>query len=392
MQSLQGARASQCHFAHSRCLSRASRVIGAHRATCRAAAAPAAPASAAQPHQAVPHELPLFPVQPIGVFLPGMTKTLHLYEPHFIAMVEEAMASPHKLMATAVLEPYMGGQQQPGSSSSPDSSEAGGSSGSSGSSGDSSSSVEAEAERAASRGEDAAGGPGSFVGGYNFSLSCGCLVQVLSAKPYTGGYLVRIRGEGRLGISGLPQTGPYMRAQVYPLPDQPLAAGEEGRQALQRQAEHLQDIMRDVQNLSSKFRCDETAALQQAMRWLHGSPLTPGISAGPAGLAGDGAAAEGAGALMGEATAAGAGGEEMEGEEEEEVFDPELAVRLSWAALQWLPFSTTEERMRIVRSRLLAMDTRDVAARLGLAAEAMAEARAALAARVALKEAAAFGQ
>lgn len=48
--------------------------------------------------------------------------------------------------------------------------------------------------------------------------------------------------------------------------------------------------------------------------------------------------------------------------------------------------------MRIVRSRLLAMDTRDVAARLGLAAEAMAEARAALAARVALKEAAAFGQ
>eukprot|EP00198_Chlamydomonas_reinhardtii_P009901 XP_001699238.1 predicted protein [Chlamydomonas reinhardtii] len=54
--------------------------------TGRAAAAPAAPASAAQPHQAVPHELPLFPVQPIGVFLPGMTKTLHLYEPHFIAM------------------------------------------------------------------------------------------------------------------------------------------------------------------------------------------------------------------------------------------------------------------------------------------------------------------
>lgn len=35
MQSLQGARASQCHFAHSRCLSRASRVIGAHRATCK---------------------------------------------------------------------------------------------------------------------------------------------------------------------------------------------------------------------------------------------------------------------------------------------------------------------------------------------------------------------
>lgn len=88
----------------------------------------------------------------------------------------------------------MGGQQQPGSSSSPDSSEAGGSSGSSGSSGDSSSSVEAEAERAASRGEDAAGGPGSFVGGYNFSLSCGCLVQVRPRVCACAGRHVPLRG------------------------------------------------------------------------------------------------------------------------------------------------------------------------------------------------------
>lgn len=39
-------------------------------------------------------------------------------------------------------------------------------------------------------------------------------MQVLDAKPYVGGYLVRIRGEARLGISGLVQMEPYMRAQV----------------------------------------------------------------------------------------------------------------------------------------------------------------------------------
>lgn len=40
--------------------------------------------------------------------------------------------------------------------------------------------------------------------------------------------------------------------------------------------------------------------------------------------------------------------------------------------------------MRLVRSRLLAMDTRDVGRRLALAAEAMGEGRAALAAKCAI--------
>ncbi|GLC53195.1 hypothetical protein PLESTB_000718500 [Pleodorina starrii] len=384
-----------------------------------------------------------------------MTKTLHLYEPHFISMVEECLASEHKLMATAVLEPFMGDAS------------------------------EAEA------------GPGAFVGGYNFSLSCGCLVQVLSAKPYTGGYLVRIRGEARLGISGLPQTGPYMRAQAS-------ERGEGQRAELRVKVEQLRDIMRDVQNLASKFRCDETAALQQAMRWLHGTPITPGIehstavaaaathgslaaaapeppqpdaapgtahdsdNSGDVGTSssssssssngsrkgGNGGAGESvataaaalalqppagshpaatsssssSGRQSGPLTADGGGGgggggggesastsqsgvqvqqlqqlpqeqqqqaqartnfgagvEEAEAAEEEEEFDPEEAVRLSWASLQWLPHASTEERMYLVRTRLLAMDTRDVGRRLDLALEAMGAARASLAAKCAIK-------
>lgn len=36
-----------------------------------------------------------------------MTKTLHLYEAHFVALMEEALKGD-KLMATAVLEPFTG--------------------------------------------------------------------------------------------------------------------------------------------------------------------------------------------------------------------------------------------------------------------------------------------
>ncbi|GIL55200.1 hypothetical protein Vafri_10785 [Volvox africanus] len=369
--------------------------------------------TAARSNLGIPHELPLFPVQPMGVFLPGMTKTLHLYEPHFISLMDECLASEHKLMATAVLEPFMG------------------------------------------EASEADAGPGAFVGGYNFSLSCGCLVQVLSAKPYTGGYLVRIRGEARLGISGLPQTGPYMRAQVYPLPDQPSELGAEQEGELRAKVEQLREIMRDVQNLASKFRCDETAALQQAMRWMHGTPIAPGIQQptathgsparsepgaivkgdtsggkedpdasvwyqeqgrGPAkegcdGTNGDpmaapsppsgnkgnldndkdaGSSASSSGFVRGQNGALsqdlqpafeGAAGEQ----EEEAEFSAEEAVRLSWASLQWLPHASTEERMYIVRTRLLAMETRDVGRRVELALEAMGRARASLAAKCAIK-------
>lgn len=39
----------------------------------------------------------------------GMTKTLHLYEPQFLSLLEEAQSHPNKLMCMAVMEPYMGG-------------------------------------------------------------------------------------------------------------------------------------------------------------------------------------------------------------------------------------------------------------------------------------------
>ncbi|KXZ54459.1 hypothetical protein GPECTOR_4g1010 [Gonium pectorale] len=284
-----------------------------------------------------------------------MTKTLHLYEPHFISLVDECLASEHRLMATAVLEPYMG---------------------------------EAESDA----------GPGSFVGGYNFSLSCGCLVQVLSAKPYTGGYLVRIRGEARLGISGLPQTGPYMRAQVYPLPDQAAASVPEQETGLRAKVAELQEIMRDVQNLASKFRCDETAALQQAMRWLYADPITPGVQrvvtaqvpihgSAPAGdvpLSGhEGQGREGSSGPQQQPSVSGSGQRPGESRATGAEVPSQAAENASGAPE--LAASLGRERMHMVRCRLLAMDTRDTGRRLDLALEAMGGARASLAAKCAIK-------
>lgn len=56
--------------------------------------------------------------------------------------------------------------------------------------------------------------------------------------------------------------------QVYPIADDPPSTSQwaAGAPAAQRLAA-LDDVMRDVQNLAAKFRCDETAAIQQAMRW-----------------------------------------------------------------------------------------------------------------------------
>lgn len=201
------------------------------------------------------------------------------YEAHFISMIEEATANKSNLLATAVLEPYMG--------------------------------------------EEGQSVPGSLVGGHNFSLSCACLCTVLQAKPYHGGYLVRLRGEARMGLSSLEQVEPYMRCAIYPMPDEPVQLHE--MDTLRTKLAVLEDIMRDIQNLVSKFRCDETAQIQQAMRWVNLPAIFPSV------LSIEGQAA------MPDSIATPSTSGTREEDEEENIVD--IAARLSLASLQWLPHS-----------------------------------------------------
>lgn len=69
--------------------------------------------------------------------------------------------------------------------------------------------------------------------------------QVLSAKVYAQGYLVRVRGEARAGTLALEQSMPYMRARMYPMAD--VAIMDEERPRLTERLSELRDVMRDVQ-------------------------------------------------------------------------------------------------------------------------------------------------
>lgn len=141
--------------------------------------------------------------------LAGMTKTLHLYEAHFVALVEEVLASPQRLMATAVLEPYMGTPRPASQPTQPQQGEGVGAPGS-----DAGGTMSLAIQWMTSQASQGVGGQGvaldgflgvlgdelggasssgrgrgsaddaswlplgAYVGGSNYLLSCGCLVKV----------------------------------------------------------------------------------------------------------------------------------------------------------------------------------------------------------------------
>lgn len=148
--------------------------------------------------------------------------------------------------------------------------------------------------------------------------------------------------------------------------------------------------LQDVQNLSSKYRCDETASIQQAMRWANLGALLPLVMHMPSdslmssqGLQQQEEREAGTELAAAGLAAEGSGQEEEEPRSDQE--DAEFASRLSFAALQWLPESTQTEKVEVQRGRLLAMDTLSVLERLEIACEVMSEQRNSLAAKVALK-------
>lgn len=176
------------------------------------------------------------------------------------------------------------------------------------------------------------------------------------------------------------QVEPFMRATVFPMPDAPVM--QRDQPVLAKEIESLKDITRDIQNLASKFKCNETAAIQQAMRWVHSSGLLPSVLRLPV--------------ILHNVDEHSVGNEEYPSsldpsmpavslrEEEEEEDMVELASRLSFAALQWLPQCTHDDKMAILRGRVLAMETFSVVDRVRIACEVMSVQRDQLAAKCAL--------
>ncbi|KAG2435867.1 hypothetical protein HXX76_007062 [Chlamydomonas incerta] len=160
------------------------------------------------------------------------------------------------------------------------------------------SAVEPSRKVEASHKVDAADRLGGFeAGGFSFFLST--IVKVIDVKQTEGGVLLRVQAEGRVAVKSLVQAAPYFRAVVVPLTD---SVDLDTLQAptwrdICGNVERLRGLMRDVQNLSNKFKGPETSNLQRAMQWVDNpQPLVfassslmlnsrPAARAAPGGLA-----------------------------------------------------------------------------------------------------------
>lgn len=294
----------------------------------------------------IPTELPVLPVKLGGVFLPGETKTLHIYTPKDMARLTAVQSDYGNLLATAVMEPHVGSTQ--------------------------------------------ALTPASFAAD-GWLLSCACLTKVLDVKPFaSGGFLVRVRGEGRLAVKGTAGSEPFIVARVSLLCDD-VAVDEE---AVQARGSVLQDVMRDIQNMASKFRCEETARIQQATAWLHAPALVPiappcpalvpsGTTCGPVG-GGQADRNQRPEGVTHELVPSGAAVAACVMEENNEALSLEMLSRLSFACLQVVPYASTEERFEMVQARRFAMESLDLQMRLDVCTAFMSAARDRLAAKIAL--------
>ncbi|PNW71873.1 hypothetical protein CHLRE_16g669450v5 [Chlamydomonas reinhardtii] len=109
---------------------------------------------------------------------------------------------------------------------------------------------------------------GFEAGGFSFFLSN--IVKVIDVKQTETGVLLRVQSEGRVAVKSLVQAQPYFRAVVVPLTD---SVDLDTLQAptwrdICGNVERLRSLMRDVQNLSNKFKGPETSNLQRAMQWV----------------------------------------------------------------------------------------------------------------------------
>ncbi|GJP53943.1 hypothetical protein CLOM_g13058, partial [Closterium sp. NIES-68] len=85
------------------------RRVSVEAADDRASKFPVEPSSRDSTHasseEGIVMELPCLPFNPAEVFLPGSSKTLHLYEAPLLALLEEVLSRSHGLLGHVVLEP-----------------------------------------------------------------------------------------------------------------------------------------------------------------------------------------------------------------------------------------------------------------------------------------------
>lgn len=168
-------------------------------------------------------ELCMLPFPAEEIILPGMSKTLHLYEARYISLLENVMERDDKMFIhTVVVSPWEQGTDRPVPT------------------------------------------PGAFLG-QDFALCYNTLVQVTDVERQDYGALVSIRGEGWAGISHLTSTYPHISGYVEPMLDEaPKDVDHVFEKALQ-----LNTILHTIMDLGDRIldenkHCD----IREALQWV----------------------------------------------------------------------------------------------------------------------------
>ncbi|XP_062097652.1 uncharacterized protein LOC133803574 [Humulus lupulus] len=173
------------------------------------------------PAMASSMELPLLPFGLSEVLVPSESKTLHLYEARYLALLEESLMKKSKLFVHFVLDPIM---------------------------------------------VDESSAEPSFAARY------GCLVLIENVEKLDVGALVSIRGVGRIKIMKFAQASPFLKGVVIPEKD----GDPESLSKLSSKVTEMKESLHSLNSLEIKLKAPKEAPLQtrtaNSLAWAEKTP------------------------------------------------------------------------------------------------------------------------
>ncbi|XP_034676181.1 uncharacterized protein LOC117906990 isoform X1 [Vitis riparia] len=155
------------------------------------------------------------------VLIPSESKTLHLYEARYLALLEESLFQKKKLFVHFVLDPVIVGDSSAGSS---------------------------------------------------FAARYGCLVIIENVERLDVGALVSIRGIGRVKIMEFVQADPYLKGIVIPMQDN----NSECVSEISSKVSELKEALYSLNSLEIKLKAPKEELLQtciaKSLTWAEKEP------------------------------------------------------------------------------------------------------------------------
>ncbi|KAJ7559464.1 hypothetical protein O6H91_04G085900 [Diphasiastrum complanatum] len=276
-------------------------------------------------NEATTVELPCLPFNPSEVFTPSASKTLHLYEARFLALLDEVLGKYNNLFAHIIVERVVGHSL----------------------------------------------GLGQEIN--SFAATYGCLAQVESVRQLEVGALVTIRGIGRVSIVEITQVEPFLKGKASPFQDDI----PEDIKGISSMTKKLKQILADVQQLQIKLKA--TKFLKRSYR------CRVQIFVQMQGMNSWSSKTSSSDSLQTPLEKALQWAEKGDQDSSLKLFVPRREERISFAALQPVAGASARELHKLLQERLLAMESTDTLQRLKNVSLFAEESRASIAAKVAIQ-------